>query len=203
MSNSATPWIVAHQAPLSVGFSRQEYWNRLPLSSPGDLPNPGIKSGSPALQVDSLSSEPPGKPHIYMYELSCSVIPTLCNPMDCSLSGSSVHGIHQARILEWVVISFSRGSSQPRDRTWVSHIAGRFFTIWATRKFWSWWSIPSLNISNPGASQEGLRDKNRGANYGMWKYTSSTEHHADIILCNRWGNRNMNLPGLWSLGFGI
>ena len=53
---------------------------------------------------------------------------TLCNPMDCSLPGSSVHGILQARILEWVAISFSRGSSQSRNRTQVSRIAGRFFT---------------------------------------------------------------------------
>ena len=53
--------------------------------------------------------------------------------MDCSLSGSSVHGIFQARVLEWTVISFSRGSSWPRDRTWVSWIAGRCFTVWATR----------------------------------------------------------------------
>ena len=60
--------------------------------------------------------------------------PTLCDPMDCSLPHSSVHGIFQARVLEWVAISFSRGSSQPRDRTWVSHIVGRRFTIWATRE---------------------------------------------------------------------
>ena len=54
---------------------------------------------------------------------------TLCNATDCSLSGSSVHGILQARILEWVVISFSRGSSQPRDQTQVSPIVGRYFTV--------------------------------------------------------------------------
>ena len=53
---------------------------------------------------------------------------TLCNPMECSPPGSSVHRISQARILEWVVISFSRGSSWLRDWTWVSCIAGRFFT---------------------------------------------------------------------------
>ena len=58
----------------------------------------------------------------------------LCDPMDCSLPGSSIHGILQASILEWVAISFSRRSSQPRDWTWVSHIAGRCFTIWATRE---------------------------------------------------------------------
>ena len=54
---------------------------------------------------------------------------TLCNPMDCILPGPSVHGILQARILDWVAIPFSRGSSQPRDRTQVSHIAGGFLTI--------------------------------------------------------------------------
>ena len=55
--------------------------------------------------------------------------PTLCDPMDCNLPGSSVHGILQARTLEWVAVSFSRESSQPRDRTQVSRIAGGFFTI--------------------------------------------------------------------------
>ena len=59
---------------------------------------------------------------------------TLCDPIDCSLPGSSVHGIFQARILEWVAISSSRASSPPRDQTWVFCIAGRFFTNWATRE---------------------------------------------------------------------
>ena len=62
MSDSfATPWTVAHQAPLSMGFPRQEYWSGFPFPSPGDLPNPEIKPGSPALQADSLPTEPPGK----------------------------------------------------------------------------------------------------------------------------------------------
>ena len=64
--------------------------------------------------------------------------PTLCDPMDCSLPGSSIHGILQARVLEWVAISFSRGSSWPRDRTQVSCIAGRRFTLWATREARRW-----------------------------------------------------------------
>ena len=55
--------------------------------------------------------------------------PTLCDPTDCGLSGSSVHGIFQARVLEWVAISFSRGSTQPRDQTQVSHIIGKCSTI--------------------------------------------------------------------------
>ena len=58
--------------------------------------------------------------------------PTVCSPMDCSPPGSSIHRILQARILEWVAIRFSRGSSRPRDRTQVSHIVSRHFTIWAT-----------------------------------------------------------------------
>ena len=60
--------------------------------------------------------------------------PTLCDPMDCSLPRSSIHGIFQARVLECIAISFSGGSSQPRDWTQVSHFVGRCFTIWATRK---------------------------------------------------------------------
>ena len=64
MSDSATPWTVAYQAPLSMEFSRQEYWSGLPFPSPGDLPNPGIEPGSPALQADALPSEPTGKPKL-------------------------------------------------------------------------------------------------------------------------------------------
>ena len=60
--------------------------------------------------------------------------PTLQDPMDCCPPGSSFHGIFQARILEWVAISFSRGSSGPRNRAWVSCIAGGFFTYWARRE---------------------------------------------------------------------
>ena len=63
-----TPWTVAYQAPPSMGFSRQGYWNELPFPSPGDLPDPGIKPGSPALQADALPSEPPGtEPKFKLY----------------------------------------------------------------------------------------------------------------------------------------
>ena len=70
--------------------------------------------------------------HLKVKVLVAQSCPTLCNPMDCSPPGFSVHGILQARILEWVAIPFSRGSSWPRDRTWVSCTAGSFFTVWAT-----------------------------------------------------------------------
>ena len=89
--------------------------------------------------------------------------PTCCNPLDCSSPGSSVHGILQERILEWVAIPFSRGSSQPRDRTWVSCIVGRFSTVWATREMEemifhplhkpSGW--PSLEVWRKGLELEG------------------------------------------------
>ena len=66
--------------------------------------------------------------------VSRSVVSDSCDPMDCCLPGSSVHGILQARIPAWVAISFSRGSFQPRDWTLVSCIASRFFILWATRE---------------------------------------------------------------------
>ena len=82
----ATPWTIAHQAPPSMGFSRQEYWSGLPFPSPGDLPNPGVKPGSPALQTDALPSEPPVK--FSSVTQSC---PTLCDPMNCSTPSLPVY----------------------------------------------------------------------------------------------------------------
>ena len=72
--------------------------------------------------------------------------PTLWDPMDCSLPGSSVHGISQARILEWVAIPFSRGSSWPRDQTQVSGTVGRFLTVWNTREAHAWVQIQTSPI---------------------------------------------------------
>ena len=69
MSDSATPWTVAGQAPPSVEFSRQEYWSGLPFPISGDPPNPGTEPRSPGLQVDSLPSEPPGKSSIQHIQL--------------------------------------------------------------------------------------------------------------------------------------
>ena len=119
------------------------------FSSPGDLPDLGTEPRSPAFQADSLLSEPPGKPTIssanVCYDNAMTnlnsvlnsrdiTLPTkicretkwvsqsrltLCNPMDCSLPGSSLHGFLQARILEGVAIPFSRGSSPARDQTQV------------------------------------------------------------------------------------
>ena len=176
-----TPWTVACQAPLSMGFSRWKYWGGLPFPTPGIFPTQGLIPGLLHLlhwQADSL---PLG--HLFTLVnnnisvfISCNKCPILMqcgnnrgncvwlvgrciwelctiascffvnlsegaqscltrsDPMDCSLPCSSVHEIFQARVLEWVAISFSRGSSQPRDRTRVSRIVDRHFTVWATRE---------------------------------------------------------------------
>ena len=92
-----------------------------------------LKEVSPALQNFSTLTaatkkgykEKQHRPLVLVAQLG----PTLCDPVDCSPPGCSIHGILQARILEWVAIPFSRGSSRPRVRTWVSCLAGRFFTI--------------------------------------------------------------------------
>ena len=119
-----TPWTV-----LSMEFSRPEYRNGYSFPSPGDLPNPGIEPRSPALQADSLPAKLQGKPKRWKWRLLYS---TLC---DCT-----VHGILQARLLKWVAFAVSRRSSQPRDWTQVSRIAGIFFTNWATREAQEYWS---------------------------------------------------------------
>ena len=85
-----------------------------------------------------------------VYVLVIQWYPTLCNPMDCRLPGSSVHEILQARILEWVIISSSRGSSWPRDQTLVSCIVGRFFTIQTTNSLVS--RVKSIQ-SSPSQTQ--------------------------------------------------
>ena len=81
-----TPWTVAYQASPSMGFSRQEYQSGLPFPSSGDLPDPGIKPGSPELQADALPSEPP-----LQFSSVAQSCPTLCDPMNRSTPGLPVH----------------------------------------------------------------------------------------------------------------
>ena len=129
----ATPWTVARQASLSMGFSRQEYWSGLPCPPPGDLPTPGmepVSRMSTALAGGFFTTSATRKAHV-VHESESEVAqscPTLCDPMDCSLPGSSVHpwdfpgkstgmGCH----------CLLQGSSRPRDQIRVSRIVGRFF----------------------------------------------------------------------------
>ena len=104
----ATPWTVAHQAPLSMAFPRQDYWSGLPCPSPGDLLDPGIEptsSVAPALAGRFFTTEPPGnllrKMKVKESEIAQSC-PVLCDCMHCGLPGSSVQGISQARVLGWL-----------------------------------------------------------------------------------------------------
>ena len=137
MSDSfMTTRTVVHEAPLSMEFSRQGCWIRLPFSPPEDLPDPGIEPMSTALQADSLALSQRG---IIFYCSVTQLCPTLCDPVDCSQPGFSVHGILQARILEWGVISYFRGSSWREERikpTSLSSpaLAGGFFTFSTTCK---------------------------------------------------------------------
>ena len=115
-----------------MGFPKQEYWSGLPFPSPGDLQvsNPGLLHcrWSLALQADSYWLSHQESP-VWLLQ-SCSgkgsIVSDSLRPMDCSPPGSSVHGILQARTLQWVAIPSFRGSSQPRDQTQVSCLAGRF-----------------------------------------------------------------------------
>ena len=117
--------------------------------------------------------------------------------MDCSLPGSSVHGIFQVRVLEWVSISFSRRSSKPRDWTQVSHIAGRCFTIWATREVHkesqtyktsihlgvSWWEI--LKTCN---------DESFMSRTGLWHYETGLGLFSSCTLSCTLVGRAPDLP---------
>ena len=116
----ATPEMAAHQAPQSLVFSRQEHWSGLPFPSPmreSEVTQQCLTLQRPhRLQPTRLLLSI--KMHKCESEIVSYSIVSDCNPMNYSLPGSSVHGILHSRILEWVPISFSRGSSQPRDRTW-------------------------------------------------------------------------------------
>ena len=113
MSNSVTLWAVAHQASLSLGFSRQEYRSGLSLPPPGDLSNPGIEPASltsPALAVMFFTTSATWEAHDIAAATAAVLLQsclTLCNPIDGLPPGSPVPGILQARTLEWVAIAFS------------------------------------------------------------------------------------------------
>ena len=102
----ATPWTVAHQVPLSMGFPRQEYWSGLPFPSPGDLPNPGIEPRSRALQVDSLPREVRGKSYSNIKKNQISNIPNSSDGLGPSFPMSELN-----RALAYVHSSLAQESS--------------------------------------------------------------------------------------------
>ena len=98
----ATPWTAAHQAPLSMGFLRQEYKSGLPFPPPGDISDPGISSLSPALAGRFVTTQPPRKSILIIAATAAKSLqscPTLCDPIDGSPPGSAIPGILQARTL--------------------------------------------------------------------------------------------------------
>ena len=138
----------------------------------------GIKAAPPTLEGEVLTTE---LPEVKVAQLC----PTLCDPMNCSLPDSSVHGILQARILEWVAIPFFKGSFQPRGWTHVARIEGRFFTIWATdqirsdqylsrvRLFATPWIAAcqaSLSITNSRSTGMPLKLPGRSPNSNIWNF---------------------------------
>ena len=155
-------------AAVSLIYSQTRTWFAWPaFSEPGPLASGNVPQGAPVaaattadlckhrvthcddcsgLSKEKMSLWSALPSSVTPVGLVAQPCPTLCYPVDCSPPGFSVHGIVQARILEWVAISSSRGSSQPADRTHVSCsscIAGRFFTIWATSEalcnsYWTW-----------------------------------------------------------------
>ena len=100
----ATPWTIAYQAPPSMGFSRQEYWSGLPFPPPGDLLEPGIEPGSPALQVDALPSEPPGNPDLTEKQHEIQGLRGYRRVISSALAGGAYWSLgHPSRILrQWV-----------------------------------------------------------------------------------------------------
>ena len=136
--------------PISKGERTSEVrTHHLYLGNPSGAkpPSPGLPGEWPSINKEVRHHPPAMHTHTLgrllketaLETVSCSVMSDSLQPhgsMDCSPLGPSIHGILQARILEWIAIPFSRGSSQPRDQTQTSHIAGRFFSIWATREAW-------------------------------------------------------------------
>ena len=150
----------------------------------------------------------------WIFILFCEVAQsclTLCNPMDCSLPGFSVHGILQARILEWVTISFSRGSSRPRDWTRVSCIGGRCFNLWATRealilKYFGYlmWRFNSLEkILMLGKTEGRRRREQQRMRWFGWHHQlnghefeqalGDGEGQGNLVCCSPWGCKESDM----------
>ena len=155
---STEPVVSGRAAPLSMcpglNMEKDTAWLKgRPQMCSNDLSSP-VGYGLPKPPGELRKCQPcglsgplgPGRSYICLLLLNVRVsvaqsCPTLCDPMDCSPPGFSVHGILQARTLEWVAMPFSRGSSWPTDWTWVSPFVGRFFTVWTTTS--NYW--PRLN----------------------------------------------------------
>ena len=138
--------------------------------------------------------------NVNMKVLVTDSCPTLCQPMDCSPLGSSVHGILQARILEWVAISFSRGSSWPRDPIWVSCTSGRFFTIWTTREtcknLLTYFISKNTDWMTRHIGTSEVKFKFKNIDLYLYKYLDSILNNLDSLdnLDSIWKSRDITFP---------
>ena len=166
--SSTTPQTVAHQAPLSVGFPRQEYWSGLPCRFPGNLPNPGIKPGCPTLRADSLPSEPPGKPLLHIYR---QLLPRPCSssfyavPSNClgclRLKATLCQGLwfthseprwcHRKASCLWRHLDHNRAEDSVSENFWVQAGETHLASLCKDELRWSFPSLPSFF---PGQHQE-------------------------------------------------
>ena len=161
-----TPWTIAHPAPLSMDFSRQEHWSGFPFSPPGNLPDQGIITASPALAGGFFTTEPPGNLTAAAKSLqSCT---TLCNPIDGSPPDSPVPGILQARTLEWVAMSFSNAGkwkvkvkSLSRIRLlatpWTAAYQAPLSMGFSRQEYWSAVPLPSPGNLTAAAAAKSLQ----------------------------------------------
>ena len=125
-----TSWIISISYSLSAKIGEINWWHFVEKNAT----EPSLKHNLFVLKF-KIKLKREMKHSVYWLSNTSGIAqlcPTLCDPMDCSLPGSSIHGIFQTRVLKWVAISFSRGSSQPKNKTQVSYIADRHFTLSAT-----------------------------------------------------------------------
>ena len=179
---------------LSSGNSRVF---QLPWAPPGRAHRPSLLSENAINTISPwgygvcyfffpISSQPPlGKSPAESESEVTQSCPTLCNSMDCSLPGFSVHGIFQARVLEWVAFSFSRGSSQCRDQTQVSCIAGRRFTFWVAREAGT--RVPQRQMQrNPRGRMLPSIPSSLGSFSSLGIQNSQTKEWPHGFLCPKW-----------------
>ena len=168
-----TPWAVAYHAPLSMEFSRQEYWSGLPFPSPGDLPDPGIEPGSPALHAGALPSEPPGKPPPRMVPLFFNhpeplnpIFPAQTMPLPTPISKLTQETL--AKQLSFQLTSAHihlhvHRCMKPFRTQWPKPTAGASKTKGPTSSPGACFSRPSTSaITLPSRATEGLLFKTRG-----------------------------------------
>ena len=181
------PWTVACQAPLYMGILQARILSALPCPPPGNLPNPMVEPRSPALQADSLLSEPPGKPKntgVGSWSLLQGDSPTQESNwglLHCRQILYCLSHLGSPRILEWAADPFSRGTSQPRNRSGVSCIPGRFWILYR-------WEVESPAFQADSGSFTG---------WVTWEAQRGADKHNNMLCFKRWRINSLLLSEVW------